>query len=153
VNTEAITNAVFDPANQLFKCDPPTGKYMSGCLLYRGEVNLEDANAAIGQVKSMYHIQLIDWCSRGFKVGIINHPQVSFPGDPMALAKRSVTMLSNTTTTVSLFTELAHKFDLMYQKREFVDLYIDEGMDEDKFNEAREGLAALIRDYEEIAMD
>lgn len=152
LNTEAITNAVFDPANQLVKCDPPTGKYMSGCLLYRGEVNLEDANAAIAQVKSTHNIKFVDWCSTDFKVGIINHPQVSFPGDLMAPAKRSVTMLSNTTATVSLFTELAHKFDIMYQKQEFVDLYIGEGMDEDQFNEARKGLADLIRNYEEVGM-
>jgi Tubulin len=41
----------------------------------------------------------------------------------------------------------------MYTKRDFLDLYIDEGMDESKFNEAREDLAGLIRDYKEVGMD
>jgi len=153
LNTLEITNAVFDPANQLVKCDLRTGKYMSGCLLYRGDVTPRDANAAIAQIKSRHDIPFVDWCPTGFKVGISNHPQVSFPDDLMAPAKRSVTMLSNTTATVSLFTELAHKFDLMYTKRDFLDLYIDEGMDESKFNEAREDLAGLIRDYKEVGMD
>lgn len=153
LNTLEITNAVFDPANQLVKCDLLTGKYMSCCLLYRGDVTTRDANAAIAQIKSRHDIPFVDWCPIGFKVAIINHPQVSFPDDLMAPAKRSVTMLSNTTATISLFTELAHKFDLMYTKRDFVDLYIDEGMDEDKFNEAREYLAGLIRDYEEVGKD
>jgi tubulin alpha len=69
---------------------------------------------------------------------------------PLDAYKRSVTMLSNPTATVGLFTALADEFDLMYTNRDFLDLYIDEGIDESKFDEAREGLASLIRDYKEI---
>ncbi|PAA84112.1 hypothetical protein BOX15_Mlig009134g1 [Macrostomum lignano] len=32
-----ITNACFEPSNQMVKCDPRHGKYMACCLLYRGE--------------------------------------------------------------------------------------------------------------------
>ncbi|XP_055487032.1 tubulin alpha-1 chain-like, partial [Leucoraja erinacea] len=31
-----ITNACFEPANQMVKCDPRQGKYMACCMLYRG---------------------------------------------------------------------------------------------------------------------
>ena len=33
-----ITNACFEPANQMVKCDPRHGKYMACCLLYRGKL-------------------------------------------------------------------------------------------------------------------
>ena len=63
-----ITNACFEPSNQMVKCDPRHGKYMACCLLYRGDVVPKDVNAAIATIKTKRTIQFVDWCPTGFKV-------------------------------------------------------------------------------------
>ena len=53
-----ISNGCFEPANQLVKCDPRHGKYMSCCMLYRGDVVPKDVNAAIASIKTKRTIQV-----------------------------------------------------------------------------------------------
>ena len=122
-----ITAAVFEPQNQMVKCDPKTGKYMSCCLLYRGDVAPRNVNSAISQIKSKHSIQFVDWCPTGFKVGINYQAPCVVPGGDLAKVQRAVCMLSNTTAIGEAWARLDHKFDLMYSKRAFVHWYVGEG--------------------------
>ena len=45
-----------------------SGKYMSVCLLYRGDVAPKDVNATIAKIKAKRTVHFVDWCPTGFKV-------------------------------------------------------------------------------------
>ena len=111
-------------ASQMVSFDPTWGKYMACSLLYRGDILPKESVSAMSQIRNNSTIQFVDWCPTGFKVSINNKPMTAKKGSGIYPSTRSCSMLGNTTAIAMLYSNIDHKFDLLYAKRAFVHWYI-----------------------------
>lgn len=71
----------------------------------------------------------------------------------MAEERRSLYMLANSTAVATVLERQDYKFNLMLKKRAFLHWFTSNGLEESLFEEVRDDLAGLQRDYEEVAKE
>uniref|UniRef100_A0A182PE08 Tubulin alpha chain n=1 Tax=Anopheles epiroticus TaxID=199890 RepID=A0A182PE08_9DIPT len=124
--TAQLTYECFEPGNQLVKCEPRTGRYMSCCLLYRGNIAPIEINRALTEMRSNRSMQFVDWCPTGFKIGINFQPPIAVPGADLAASDLACCMLANNTAIRTAWSRVADKFQRMYDRKAFFCHYLSE---------------------------
>lgn len=66
---------------------------------------------------------------------------------------KSVTSVTNSCSVREIVKNICNKFDMMFEKRAYIHWFLDEGMEEGEFIEARENLGFLDRDYIDVTAE
>jgi tubulin alpha len=142
-----MTKDVFKRTSMLCTCNTDKGKFVSCCLMYRGDVNPAEVYGCIAKLKSFGRIQFVDWCPTGMKLSVCQTSPVIVPSSFIAPSSRNVMLMSNSSAIGEIFQRIATRYELLFKKRSFVHWFVGEGMEEGEFNDAIIDLQTLVVDY------
>ena len=127
---------------------------MAISLNYRGDVRSKDSGATVGWLKRSNKCKFVEWVPTGFKIGLNSRVASILPDDDIGYSIKNLVMTGNNTLISRIFhNRLSVKYDLMFSQKAFVHWYVKEGVEEGEFQEARENLEFLEKDYQDVLAD
>ncbi|XP_060842970.1 tubulin alpha-2 chain-like [Rhopalosiphum padi] len=141
----------FDSDYQMIKIDPTLGKYLSICMMFRGNLKPTNINTTIAFLQRDHSIPVThNLNSPLFKFGLCNLLPITMPGSGIIAASTATTILCNNTVIKQYWMNTMKNYNKLLTKRVFLHHYTGEGMDEATFDATNENISKLIAEYEEI---
>ncbi|VDL85596.1 unnamed protein product [Schistocephalus solidus] len=147
--TGHLTDEVFSPANQLISHNGEQPIYLSCCVFYRGKTSVREVNATLERMRRSGDLPLVDWCPTGFKVSA-RHLVLTVGLYRIGQSGTSVVALHNSTLFRDPLHNLVHAFNMLIERRAFLHWFLAEGLEEDEFRQALEGIRKLEDDYTQV---
>lgn len=148
-----ISMQAFEPNSMIAKCNPIQGKYVSCILLYRGDVQSKYIGPILSCLKTKSYCNFVEWSPLGFKCGINYNLPTVVPGGELAKSTTSLSMIGINSAIKEVFSKITKNFDSMYSKKAFVHWFLNQGISEGNFEDARENLAVLEMDFKEVELN
>jgi tubulin alpha len=111
---------------------------------------MDEGQKAIKRCCDKKLIDFIDGTYGKMTFGVNSERPAVFSNGEISPMSRSACVMNNSQRVKGLFSNIEHKFTLLYAKRAFVYHYCASGMEEGEFTEAVESLAYLEKEYEDI---
>ena len=115
------------------------GRFISSFLSFRGFVSPLEADAAVVKMRETY--SFLEWLPDSF----LHHQS-----DAGAHAATSATLVANTTAVKRVLGKTVDRFDKMLKRKAFLHTFLQEGLEEQLFAEARENVRDLMDEYEQM---
>ena len=147
-SVKELTTNCFDNRYIVTDTDPSFGLYINTNMFYRGDVLPHDVINSVRHIGA--GVELLDWTPAGLKIFYSDHSRFISPERDLLRVDRAVCMLSQHTIFKEYLKGLSDQFGKVFRGKQLLELYTREGLEESEFLNAKESIASLIQDFEDL---
>lgn len=141
VTGSELAQQLFHPVNMISGADFRNGRYLTCSALFRGRVDMTDAEHQMLQVQARN--------SPHFVQQVPKSVQMAFCPVPPHGLETSSTLVGNSTAIQETLGPISAQFSALFRRRAWVHWYEEFGLDETEFVEAESSLNDLISEYQQ----
>jgi tubulin beta len=143
VNVSNLTTQCFSSRNMMCACDPTSGKYLTACITYRGDVSSQEVDETLLKVMDKNGQNFVDWIPNNIKSSIcdITHKKLNM----------SAIFLGNSTCIVDMFKRIDDQFTSLFRRRAFVHWYVAAGLQLEDFRESEALVNDLVESFQQFS--
>ncbi|EGT32270.1 hypothetical protein CAEBREN_29511 [Caenorhabditis brenneri] len=131
LNVEELIKRVCKSSNMMVACDPVKGKYLGADVIFRGELEMKEITDKMASTP-----------------GVPKNAKASLCKTPPAGLMAAATLVANSTAIQEMFKRISGEFSELFNRKAFLQWYLEKGMDETDFTKAHKKLEGLIQEYQ-----
>jgi tubulin beta len=133
-------NGMYDGEHNMCTCNPRRGVYLTASMAFRAQISSQEVEDQIMQLRARHSSYFIEWIPSSITTSLCDIP-------PRGL-KMAGTFVGNTTALREPLDHIDRKFIRLYERRTFVQWYVNEGLEIGEFDQAHSNCTGLIQEYE-----
>ncbi|CAG9320538.1 unnamed protein product [Blepharisma stoltei] len=137
-----LSEQMFDPKTMLCDADIRSGRFLTAAAMFQGVMSISEIELQVKKIQDKFSPNFVEWIPYSIQLSKCDMPRNNCKGN--------LTTICNSTSIQEIFIRIERQFSAMFKKKAFIHHYVEAGVEQMEFVEAKNSVMDLISEYQQF---